>query len=256
MVENLLSQSYISAGNLKEGYGAFLRAAALDPKNESLYDYLSDACTDHKDYTLGLQIVELGLKHLPDSARLHYEKALFLAQLGSFGQAKPEFDRATQLAPGSYIGYLAQVQKALYEDKFAVADKILHQAIQAGHHDYRTLSLLGTVLLHEGAMPGQPQFAEAQRVLEESAREQPEYPSTQIALGSIFLMQGKAEQALAHLQIARRLEPDDAAVYTHLANAYEMLGDHAQARAMREQIGRVLAAQGKKPSSVSQPPQR
>ena len=241
-VENLLSQAYISSGHPKKGFHAFLRSARLAPKNEKLYDFLADACTDRKDYTLGLQIVDHGLTELPDSARLHYEKAVFLAEMGSFGRAKPEFDRAARLAPGSYIGYLAQVQKALYEGNLHAADKTLHQAIQAGHRNYRMLSLLGTVLLHEGAMPGQPQFAEAQKVLEESAREQPDYPSTQIALGKIFLMQGKAKQAVAHLQIGRRLEPDDAAVYVNLANAYEMLGDHVKALAMRRQLGRLLAA--------------
>lgn len=255
-VENLLSQAYIGTGQLKQGFRAFLRAAALAPKNEKLYDYLADACTDHKDYAFGLRIVDHGLKELPGSARLHYEKALFLAQLGSFEQAKPEFDRAAQLAPGSYIGYLALVQKALYEGELATADKILHEAIQAGHRDYRTLSLLGTVLLHEGATPGQPQFAEAEKALTESAHEEPDFPSTQIALGRILLMQGKARQALAHLKIARRLEPHDAAVYTNLANAYELLGEHSKARVMREQVGRLLKQKHEEPALVSQPRHR
>jgi tetratricopeptide (TPR) repeat protein len=255
-VENLLSQTYIATGQPEKSFRAFLRAAALDPKNEKLYDYLADACTDHKDYALGLRIVDHGLTQLPGSARLHYEKALFLAQLGSLGQAKPEFDRAAQLAPGCYIGYLAQVQKALYEGDLSTADKVLHQAIQAGHRDYRTLSLLGTVLLYEGAMPGQPQFAEAQKALEESAHERPNFPSTQIALGRIFLMQGKATLAVAHLEIGRRLEPGNPAVYTSLAQAYEMLGDHSKARAMRLQLGQILKEKQKKTSLGSQSPQR
>lgn len=255
-VENLLSQAYIDNGQLDKGFGAFARAAALDPRDEKLYDYLADACTDHKHYALGLRIVNRGLRQLPDSARLHYEKAVFLSELGGFDEAKPDFDRAWQLAPGSYIGYLAQVQKALYEGNLSAADKVLHEAIRAGHRDYRTLSLLGTVLLHEGAMPGQPQFAEAQRVLEESAREQPDYPSTQIALGRIFLMQGKAKEAAAHLEVGRRLEPDDVAVYTNLAEAYEMLGNRSKAVAMRRKLGRLLAEKQKKTSSGGPPSER
>ena len=255
-VDNLLSQAYIASGQPDKAYRAFLRAAASNPKNEKLYDYLADACTDHKDYELGLQIVNRGLEQLAGSARLHYEKAVFLAQLGSFEQAKPEFDRAAQLAPGGYIGYLAQVQKALYEGDLPAADKTLHQAIRAGHRDYRMLSLLGTVLLHEGVTPGQPRFAEAQAALEQSAREQPDYPSTQIALGKIFLMEGKGKQAVAHLEIGRRLEPEDASVYANLANAYEILGDRAKARAMRKQLGRLLAEKQGKPSYDGPPSHR
>lgn len=253
-VDNLLSQAYIGANQPQAAFSTFLRAAAAHPKDEKLYAYLADACTDHQQYDLGLQIVSHGLTELPDSARLHYEKALFLSELGSFGEGKPDFDRAAELAPGSYIGYLAQVQKALYEGDLAAADKILHGAIKAGNRDYRLLSLLGTVLLHEGVIPGQPQFDEAQAVLEQSAREQPDYPATQIALGKVYLMQGKGKEAVAHLEIGRRLEPENPAVYASLADAYQMIGERDEARAMRQQLGRLLAE--KKTLTEDQPPPR
>ena len=255
-VDNLLSQAYVANAQPQEAWNSFLRAAAFNPKDEKLYAFLADACTDHKDYDLGLRIVNSGLVQLPASARLHYERALFLARMGSFDEARPGFDRAAQLAPGSYIGYLAQVQKALYGGSLATADKILHEAIQAGNRDYRILSLLGTVLLHEGAMPGEPRFDEAQTALEESAREQPDYSATQIALGKLFLMQGDARQAVAHLEIGRRMEPEDASVYPNLADAYELLGDRDKARTMREQLGRILADQQKEPRGGGQPAHR
>jgi len=172
---------------------------------------------------------------------LHYERALFLGRLGRIDEGKPEFDRAAQLAPGSYIGYLARVQEDLYDDDLAAADKVLRQAIQAGHRDYRMLSLLGTVLLHEGAAPGQPQFAEAKAALQESARLRPDFSTTQIALGKIYLMQGRPREAVDHLEIGRRLEPENPSVYANLANAYEQLGESEKAREMRTQTGRLLA---------------
>ncbi len=240
-VDNLLAQAYLGDAQPQQAFRVFLQAAAATPKDEKLYAYMADACTDHQNYSLGLQIVDRGLQQLPDSARLHYERAVFLGRLGRFDEGKPEFDRAAQLAPGSYIGYLAEVQKDLYEDDLARADKVLHQAIAAGHRDYRMLSLLGTVLLHEGAAPGQPQFAEAQAALEESARDNPGYSATQIALGKIYLMEGHPQDAVDHLEIGRRLEPENPAVYANLASAYEVLGERAKARAMRAQIGRILA---------------
>ena len=145
------------------------------------------------------------------------------------------------MAPDSYIGFLALVQKDLYEDDLAGADKVLHEAIQAGHRDYRMLSLLGAVLLHEGAAPGEARFAEAKNALEKSAQENPTYSATQIALGKIYLMENQAQKAVEHLEIGRRLEPENPAVYASLASAYDQLGEHAQARLMRLQMGRLLA---------------
>jgi predicted Zn-dependent protease len=240
-VNNLLAQAYIGEAQPEAAYQAFLHAVAATPKDEKLYDYMADACTDRRDYSLGLRMVQRGLQELPLSARLHYEKAVFLGRLGSFEEAKPEFDRAAQLAPGSYIGYLAEVQKDLYEDDLKSADKVLHAAVASGHRDYRMLSLLGTVLLHEGAMPGQPQFAEAKSAIEESARKQPDYPATQIALGRICLMQGQAREAVVHLEIARRLEPEDPSVYAKLADAWEQAGNRTKAIQVRRQLGRLLA---------------
>jgi Flp pilus assembly protein TadD len=202
---------------------------------------MADACTDHQNYAMGLEVTRRGLQQLPGSARLHYEHAVFLARLGRFEEGKPEFDQAAHLAPDSYIGYLAEVQKDLYEDDLAGATAVLHRAIQAGHRDYQILSLLGTVLLHEGAAPRQPEFAEAQAALEESARLRPDYSATQIALGKIYLMQGRFQDAVQHLEIGRTLEPDNPAVYTSLASAYQQLGELEKAHEMRAQTGRLLA---------------
>ena len=240
-VDNLLAQAYIGNAQPQDALRSFQRAAAATPKDEKLYDYLADACTDHRNYSLGLEIVDRGLLELPESARLHYEKALFQSQLGRFEEGKPEFERAAQLAPDSYIGFLALVQKDLYEDNLSAADKVLHEALRTGHRDYRMLSLLGTVLLHEGAAPGDPQFAEAQSALEQSAQQNPDYSATQIALGRIYLMQNQPQKAVDHLEIGRRLEPDNPAVYSSLASALDQLGEHDQARLMRQQIGRLLA---------------
>jgi Flp pilus assembly protein TadD len=248
-VDNLLAQAYIANAQPEDALRAFRRAAARTPKDEKLYAYLADACRDHRDYDLGLAIMDQGLQQLPDSARLHYEKALFLSQLGRFEEAgSSEFDRAAQLAPSGYIGFLAVVQKDLYQDDLAAADKVLHQAIQSGQRDYRILSLLGTVLLHEGAAPGQPEFTEAENALEESAQQNPDYSATQIALGKIDLIENQPREAIDHLEVARRLEPDNPAVYATLAGAYDRLGDHAQARLLRQQLGRLLAQASTQPA--------
>jgi tetratricopeptide (TPR) repeat protein len=251
VADNLLAQSYLGDGQTRSAFRVFLEAADRTPKDEKLYAFMADACTDHHAYSLGLQVVDRGLQSLPDSARLHYERALFLARLGRFEEGRPEFERAAQLAPASYIAYLALVQKDLYEDDLSGATRLLHQAIAAGNRDYQMLSLLGTVLLHEGAAPGQPAFAEAQTVLEESAKDRPDYSATQIALGKVYLMLDRDRDAIEHLEIGRRLEPDNPAVYASLADAWGRLGDREKARAMRAQIGRLLAEKNAKTTASS-----
>jgi len=237
-VNNLLAQSYIGSREQERALEALQRAAAQTPKDERLYAYVADSCTDHNEYALGLRVVEIGLKHLPDSARLHYERAMFLARLDRLEEAKPEFGRANELAPGGDIAYLATVQEALYEEDFAKALRLVRGAIEAGHHDYQMLSLLGTILMHVGATPGQATFSEAREALEASVAAQPRYSTAQIALGKLYLMEGRTRDAVSHLETGRDLEPWNPSVYTSLATAYRRLGEREKSR----ECIKVLAA--------------
>jgi len=256
-VDNLLAQAYLGDDRRTEAWQTFQRAAAETPKDEKLYDFIADASTDHHAYEFGLRVVDAGLRQLPDSARLHYERAVFLGRLDRLDEAKPEFDRAAVLAPGSYIACLAQVQEDLYLQKYPEALKLLRDGIKAGRGDYQILSLLGTVLLHQGAAPGDPEFVEAQDALEHSAQQHPEYSSTQLALGQIYLMEGRPRDAVEHLEMARPLDPDNPAVYINLAQAYRQLGERDKMQECQSQLSRLIeggkAAEGRK-AGVTAPP--
>lgn len=251
-VDNLLAQAYLGNHQSRAAFEAFQRAAAVTPKSEKLYAFMADACSDDDDYELGLRVANSGLQQLPDSARLHYERALFLARLDRFDEAKPDFEAAARLAPSSYIGVLALVQENLYEDNLTVARDLLRKAVREGHRDYQTLSLLGSVLLFEGAIPGQPEFAEARSALEQSATAHPNYSSTQIALGKLYMREGRFSEAVAHLEIGQRLEPNDPAVYAALSTAYHRLGEKEKAAEASAQMARLLAQK----KASTEPPHR
>lgn len=224
-VNNLLAQAYVGNRQTEQAMEALTEASRQTPNDEKLYAYVSDACTDHYEYDLGLRVADLGLRHLPESARLHYERAMFLARLDRFEDAKPEFDRASELAPESDIAYLAVVQKELYEDNFAEALRSVRRGIQSGHRDYQMLSLLGTILMHVGVAPGQHEFVEAREALEASVAARPNYSTSQIALGKLYLMENRVNEAVVHLEIGRSLEPRNLAIYPSLADAYRRRGE-------------------------------
>lgn len=248
-VNNLLSQAYVGDGQYERAFQALHDASRQTPKDEKLYAFVADACTDHFAYNLGLRVVNLGLQQLPESARLHYERALFLARLDRFDEAEPEFAIASKLAPGSDLSYLALIQEKLYEDKLSEAEILAREGIKAGHRDYQMLSLLGTVLMHAGAAPGQSKFAEAREALEDSVALQPAYSTSQIALGKLYLMEGHPRAAVLHLEVGRRLEPRNPAVYTSLTRAYRQLGDRTQAQESLAVLSSLLHEKTSKTSS-------
>ena len=224
-VSNLMAQAYLGQQNPQKAWAYIQDAARLSPKDEKMYAFLMNACTDHYEFNLGLKTSELGLQSLPDSERLHYERAVFLARLDRLEEANPEFKKAAALAPGTDLGYLALVQERLYRQDFTQALTLVRRALSTGHHDYQMLSLLGTILMESGAAPGEPSFTKAQSALEASVAERQDYPTSQIALGKLYLMDGKFQEAIAHLKVGERMEPQNPAVYKSLAAAYRRIGN-------------------------------
>ncbi|MFZ0814998.1 MAG: tetratricopeptide repeat protein, partial [Candidatus Sulfotelmatobacter sp.] len=184
--------------------------------------------------------------------RLHYERAMFLTQLDRFDQAKPDFELAATLLPGSEIGYLAAAHEKLFEGNIPEAVRIAREGVNSGYETHALLTVLAEALIRSGISPGQPEFVEAQTVLEKAVAQHPNDPASQIALGSLYLMAGRLEDAIAHLEKANQLEPDDPSVYANLAKAYQRHGDIQRAqdalavlqKLNREQADRIGSAPG------------
>jgi tetratricopeptide (TPR) repeat protein len=228
-VENLLAQALIGNGRPKEGWEALKRAAVLTPKAEKLYAFVADACADRHDYPLGLRVVELGLQNLPNSPRLHYQRGFFLSLLDRFDEAKDDFILTEKLAPQSEVAVLAEAEGYYFAGNLPDTIRVARAAVQEGRANYLVLTVLGEALLRSGAVPGQPEFAEAESALRKSVETKPGYPSSEVALGHLLLLERRLDEALAHLEKGRELDPRNPAVYVQLNAAYRRRGESEKA---------------------------
>jgi tetratricopeptide (TPR) repeat protein len=229
-VNNLLAQAYIATGQSQEAFDAFQHAAALTPNNEKLYDFVADACMEHRDYRLGAKIADLGLQKIPNSARLLYERGMFFAWLNHPDLSDADLERAHQLAPDTEIGYLAEGQKYMLSGNMEEAIRVAREGISKGHSGPLLLTMLAVALVQSGVSPGQPEFAEAQAALEKTTVEHPRDAVAQASLGKLYLLQGRLDDAVARLEIARQLDPSKKEVYSQLAMAYRRQGKIKQAQ--------------------------
>jgi tetratricopeptide (TPR) repeat protein len=249
-VENLLAQAYIGNDQPLEAFEAFRVAASLAPKNEKFYLFVADACADRQNLDLGLRVIDFALRHLPDSARLHYQRGYFLSMLDQFDAAKPEFDLATVLAPHTDIAFLAAAQKSLFAGNLAEAIRIEHVAALEGHDNYVLLTILGQALIRSGASPGQPDFREAEIALTKAVTQRPRYASSQIALGYLLLLDDRVDSAVEHLEKGLQLDPLNPSVYAHLAVAYRKLGKRQQSDTMLADLAQLNAEQAARINSA------
>jgi tetratricopeptide (TPR) repeat protein len=245
-VNNLLAQAYVGDGQNERALDTLQRAAAFAPENEKLYLFVADACMEKREYVTGLQVVEVGLHHLPDSPWLHYERGMFLALLDQFDVGKSDFELAGKLAPESDVAFVASAQEEMFEGHITKAIGAAREGVRKGHQDYTLLTLLGEALLRSGIAPGQPEFAEARSALEKAAGERSNYASAQIALGKVYLLENRLGDAVAHLEMARQLDPNNASVYSRLAVAYRRQGAFRQAQDALSNLVRLNQAQADK----------
>ncbi|MFZ0410770.1 MAG: tetratricopeptide repeat protein [Candidatus Acidiferrales bacterium] len=250
-VYSLLAQAQIGDGNEEEAWLAAEQGARLEPKSEKFYVFVADACADHHRDALGLRIVNLGLKNLPASARLYYERGVFDSSLDQMDLAGEDLNRAAALAPGTGIAYLAISQRALMMGDVPSAMASAREGIRAGFGNYLLLTILGESLLRAGAQPGAPGFDEAAAALEKSVTERGNYARSQLALGKVNLLSGQLDGAVAHFERARALDPGNPAVYSQLAVAYRRRGDAAQAAQMLAVLAQLNEQQQKKVREAS-----
>jgi tetratricopeptide (TPR) repeat protein len=251
-VKNLLAQAYIGDHNQDKGRDAFQDAAALTPNNEKLYDLVSDACLDEGFYAFGIEVTDTGLRNLPNSARLFLQRGLLRSRLEEIARAAQDFQRASELAPHSDVGYIAAVQQAFSSGNIAEAIKQARAAIRAGHSHYMLLTMLGEALLRAGATVNTPEeLGEAQAALEGAVSERPGYSSAQISLGKVYLMRGRTAEAIEHLELGRQLDPNNPAVYSNLATAYRRSGEAGKAREMLTMLAALNGQEAARVGSAS-----
>jgi tetratricopeptide (TPR) repeat protein len=261
-VENLLAQSLLGNRQPKEAFAAFERAARLAPRDEKLYVYFIESCMANGFHDLGVKAADSGLKQMPDSARLVFERALLLAQMDYVEEAMKELDRVPRLSPGSDVAYIATAQKKIFESEVDEAVRVAREGINKGKKHFMLLALFGEAVILSGADPRSPEFPEARAALEQSVSMSPNYISARISLGKLYLVEGRVNDAIQQLEVARELDPGKSAVYSNLAAAYRRRGDTARAEEMlavldrlnREEIERIRNAPGdRKAGYMSKP---
>ena len=230
-VDNLLAQAYVGDHQQGAALKALGRAAAISPSDERLYLLVSEACQDEGLYDLDERVLAIGLHNLPNAPRLLFQRGLLRSQMEQTDLADQDFQLVRKLAPDSDIAYIADAQQALLSGDIREAIRATRKAIGAGHSHYLLLTMLGEALLRSGVTPATPSdFAEAQTALERAVQERPSYSSAHISLAKAYLMSGRVDDAIAHLESARQTDPRNRAIYPALAAAYQRAGRPEEAK--------------------------
>jgi Flp pilus assembly protein TadD len=236
---NLLAEAYLKSGRLQQAYDALRTATQLDPDSEENYADLVSICLDYENFDLGMEIIDIGLRHLPKSWRLHVDRGVILAIRGSPAEAGRQFEIAGALAPAEPLPSIALAVAWMQLGENAKAVGMLREKTRLHRNDFLMEYILGIALVRSGDDPGSATGTEALAAFERSVKANPKFSQARTELGKLLMKRGELDRAIQELETAVALNADDASPAYVLGQAYRRKGDKARSDAMLARVSKL-----------------
>jgi len=247
---NLVAAAYEADHQTEAALAALRKAIEIAPKDVRSYLDLATLCMDHGAYALGTEIVDVGLRNIPDSAALYSMRGILHAQTMQFNEAEADFSHANRLEPDQVYGTVGLgitfMQKGTPEDSV----RVLRERLVRNPEDATLNYLFAEALLRKAIEPGTPEFDEATSALLRSIKNKPDFAKAHAQLGKLHLLAGNTSKALEESELAVKLAPDDRMAVYSLVRALKASGRNEEARPLvsklREIDARELKEEGDK----------
>jgi tetratricopeptide (TPR) repeat protein len=226
---NLLADAYEHSRRTVDAYNALRVATQLEPREENNYLDLVALGIDHRNYDLAFDIIEIGLKNIPDSYRLRLAHGTVLALQGQMSKALVDFEEAVRIDPKKDLPFYGMVMALMQTDQTERARKVLKERLAISPDNYLLLYAFGEMQDRIGAPPGTELEKEALADLKRSVEIEPNMAPSRVALGRMLLRRGEVDEAIVHLERAIQLNPDNLSPAYQLATAYRRKGNKEKA---------------------------
>jgi tetratricopeptide (TPR) repeat protein len=236
---NLAGEAYLKNKQPKEAYNALRLATGLDPKNEDSYVDLCSLALSADDYDLGIEIANVGLSHVPGSARLYLQRGVLHAMKGQFDEAQQDFSAAGKIAPQDPSPRVSEGVLAMQRGDLDHSIELLRQASTLAPDNYLAEFWLAEALLRSGVTPDSKEGNEALAALQRSVHSNPEFWHSQTDLGKVLMDRGDLDAAIGHLEKAAALNPAATNPLYLLSQIYRRKGETARAQELIARVSRM-----------------
>ncbi|MCC6862023.1 MAG: tetratricopeptide repeat protein [Bryobacterales bacterium] len=250
-----LGVALVRTGKTEEAIAHYRKALELDPAYAGVHNNLGAALAGSGKLDEAIVHFEKALEAAPGSAEVHNNLGRALAGTGKIDQAVPHFQKALEANPNyaeaRYNLGVALARSGRLDEAIAHFEKVLEaspEAVEVHNQLGRTLARAGRfdqAIVHlERVLQANPNSAEAHNGLgfalvskrmvneavahfEKALAIDPHYSQAHQNLGdTLYYLQGKAAEALAHWKEVLRAEPDHVLV---LNQAARVLATHPDA---------------------------
>jgi tetratricopeptide (TPR) repeat protein len=220
---SLASEAYEAVGNTPKAVALLRQAIVLSPATPGYYVAFAVLCLDHDSFQVGIDMINAGLKRIPDDPSLYISRGLLYAQLAQYDNAEADFRKADQLDSAqsltSYAIDLAEIARNNPDQ--ALSD--VRTQLKA-HPDSASLHyLLAKLLWREGGTSD-----EAMKSAFVALKLKPDMVEARDLLADMYIRSEKYDLAIEQCRLALKDSPSDQSAMYHLIIALRHSGAEGQ----------------------------
>jgi tetratricopeptide (TPR) repeat protein len=222
---DLASAAYEDSGDTPRAVSLLRQAIVGNPRRTKYYVDFAAISYKHESFQVGVDVLNAGVRQLPDAAALYIARGILYVQMGQFEKGQTDFEQANRLDPGqasaSVAQGLAQLQQANPDQALAT----VAAQLKAHPLDPFLQYLKAEILTQKGVSAGSPEFSEAVAAAAEAVRLKPDFVLARDVLGNLYLQSGQTERAAEQCRLALRDNPKDQVAMYHLLQALRKTKD-------------------------------
>ena len=236
---SLASLAYEGQKNTPRAVALLRQAIVLSPTTPSYYAAFAVLCLEHDSFRVGIDMMNVGLKYIPDDPALYLSRGLLYVELAQFDKAEADFSQVEKLsgfqALGSYALDLTEVQRNNPEQALARV-----RAQLKIHPDDPLLNyFLAQSLMNQSPDVESDPFKEATRAALTAVKSKPDYVPVHDLLAAIYSRAGEYSKAIDECHIALHYDPSDETATYHLLIALRHSGNKEELGALSKRLAQL-----------------
>ena len=220
------------------------QALLVNPTDVNTYMRFATLSYDHASPQVGVDILNFGLKQLPNEPKLYLVRGILLTQLGEFSQASEDFAKAGQIDPKlSFLGVAEGLVESQQHDS-AKAIASFRAAAKAHPNEAYAQYLLAEALAQKGSAQGTPEYAEEVAAGRRAVQLDPHLVAARDLLGNIYFESGRIDDAVQQSRSALAIDPNDQQAIYHLIIALRTTDQKTQVPGLLKRLLQLRASNG------------